>query len=160
MRVTVNELGQVEKDFPDIVKQLGTPLDQEPGADRKALYLQLLVGFDLVATGNTYPGYAMVFNEGVGEGEIDLIRENADRVIASAKKLHFYWRTSVIEAMSAARRRYSVSKSRIEWISGIDPVLSMALGHLGMRGFPMECAALAMHWQFEQEAGKAIQTLS
>lgn len=159
MRGFVNGPSQLDKNFPDIATQLGMPFGQEPGADHKALYVQLLVGFDLIATGNTYPGYAMVFNEGVGDSEIDLIRANSDRVIESAVRSHHYWRTAILEAMSAARRRHAVLKSGIEWVRGIDSVLATALSHLGMRKFPLECAALAMYWQLEQEAGKAVTAI-
>lgn len=158
MRILLSRLRQADKVYPDIASQLGCPLDQDPGAELKTLYVRLLVGFDLVAKGDTYPGYAMVFNEDLGPCEDDLISGNSQRLIESAKGSHHYWRTAVISAMSAARRRHVVLKSRIEWIGSIDPLLSMAMNQFGLRAYPLDCAALALHWQVEQEAGMAIET--
>jgi len=158
MRLLRNRLKLVEKSYPDIVTQLGCSMSQDPGAELKALYVQLLVGLDLVALGNTYPGYAMVHNDGLGSVEHDLIKANADRLIESAKGSHHYWRTAVMTAMSKARRRYVILKPRIEWVGCVDPCLSAALSRLGMPFVTMDCAALAVHWHAEQEAGRAIET--
>lgn len=157
MRALWNRFKQVSNGFPDIAEQLGCPLSDDPGSDHKALYVQLLVGFELIAKGNTYPGYSMVYNEGLGQVEVDLINGNAERVIESHKCSHHFWRTAVMEATSAARQRHAVLKSRIEWIGRVDPILSMALAQIGLRSYSVGCTAMALHWQAEQEVGRALE---
>jgi hypothetical protein len=145
------------KGITDFEEQLGCPLGKEPQAGHLALYAQLLVGFDLIARGDTYPGYAMVFNEGMTDVEADLISANLPGVIASLKRYHHYWRTAVMEAMSRARRRHVVMSFRLSWVRDIDPVLSSAMGQIGQHLFSFDCVAMALHWLAEQEAGKALE---
>lgn len=158
MRALWNKFKLVNNGFLDIAEQLGCPLCDDPGIDHKALYLQLLVGFEQIAKGNNYPGYSMVYNEGLGQIEVDLIKVHGDRVIESTKRSHHFWRTAVMEATSTARHSHAVLKSRIQWIGRVDPVLSMALAQIGLRSYSFGCTALALHWQVEQEVGRALET--
>lgn len=159
MSASLNRHRPVAQGFPDIVRQLGFPLDAQAGAELRALYIQLLVGFDLIAKGNTYPGYAMVYNEVLGQEELDLIAAGAERVVGAFKASHYYWRTAILEALSWARRRHTVVSSRLEWVGTVDPTLCHALLQIGRRSYSADCIVMAMHWQAEQEMGRALKTL-
>jgi hypothetical protein len=142
--------------LPDIDTQLGAAINDEPAPELAALYLQLLVGFHLISERNTYPGYAMVRNEGVAEPEQKLLQEHQSAVMSIAKKAHGYWRTAVLAANQRARKRHCIPVSHLEWIEQVDPTLFSAMKNIGLPFCNRDCGSLMVHFMMEQEAHRPM----
>ena len=143
-------------ELTDIDTQLGAAIDDEPAPELKALYLQLLVGFQLISERNNYPGYALVGNEGVEEGELRLVLERENIVISNAKKSHGYWRTAVLAAQQKARRYAVILNGRFQWIEAIDPILFSAMKNIGKPLCNRDCGHLMVHFNMEQEVRRPL----
>lgn len=142
----------------EIDNQLGCPLSENPGDELREIYIQLLVGFDQIAKGNTYPGYALITNAEVGKPELDLIESNRSSLISAGARSSFYWRTAVLEGLSAARRRHIVLNRMTEWVAKHDPILFGAMKSMHLAVCSIDSAVLRFHWHTEHDCGKALST--
>lgn len=137
----LNRAAAVMAGSPNIGEQLGCPINEDPGPDLRALYGQLLVGLHLIAQGNNYPGYALVYNDGIGEAEIKLLEIHLDSIVQLRKLTNQYWRSAILEGLYQARRRHVVAPSGLVWIENRDPVLHEALRAAGRHLKPVMCIA-------------------
>jgi hypothetical protein len=124
-----------------------------------ALYLQLLVGFHLISERNTYPGYAMVRNEGVAGPEHELLQAHQNAVMSIARKSHGYWRTAVLAANQRARRHHCIAVTHLEWIEQVDPILFSAMKNIGRPFCNRDCGSLMVHLNMELEARRPLFNL-
>jgi hypothetical protein len=143
-------------ELTDIDIQLGAAIDDEPAPELKALYLQLMVGFQLISERNNYPGYALIGNEGVEDGELRLVLEREHAAISAAKRSHGYWRTAVLAAQQKARRYAVILKGRLKWIEAIDPILFSAMENSGKPLCNRDCGHLLVHFNMEQEVKRPL----
>lgn len=143
-------------ELTDIDIQLGAAIGDEPAPELKVLYVQLLVGFELISERNNYPGYALVGNEGVEEGELRLVLEREHAVISNAKRSHGYWRTAVLAAHQKARRFSAILNGRLQWIEAIDPILFSAMKNIGKPLCNRDCGHLMVQFNMEQEVKRPL----
>lgn len=143
-------------ELTDIDIQLGAAIDDEPAPELKVLYVQLLAGFELISERNNYPGYALVGNEGVEEGELRLVLEREGSVVSLARKSHGYWRTAVLSAHDNARRCSVILHGRLQWIEAIDPILFSAMKNLGKPFSNRDCGHLMVQFNMELEAKRPL----
>lgn len=139
--------------------QLGASIHDEPAPELKALYLQLLVGFQLISERNNYPGYALIANEGVEHEELQLVREREPSVMSIARRYNGYWRTAILSAHQKARRASAILNGRLKWIEGIDPTLYSAMKNLGKPHCNQDCANLMIQFNMEQEAKRPLMNV-